>query len=79
MDTYTFSVNLHVHDPADLYRAALANFITDNGHSEETYAAAEDMFGTESEPNIGNCLIQMLDPGSLAGCSIDSSYAQPAP
>lgn len=73
--TYTFMLTVRVDSAEALQRAAFRNYTVDNGNTEMAFADAETFFGPENDPNIPSCLTQLLDPGSIPGCSIDCSDA----
>lgn len=63
---YEFSMSLSVHDPEALRAAALQ-------HQD---AQPDDTFLSEDgSVDIDACLVMVLDPGCLSGCSIYSSSA----
>lgn len=66
----TFSLDLKVFDPEQLFEAAIASY-----RAECPDATEEDLadFGTKAEPNLSACIVQLLDPGQIAGCSVDES------
>lgn len=64
---YEFSIYLNVFDPPQLRAAALAHPDTQ----------PDDTFTNEDgSVDVPACLIQLLDPGSLPGCSIYDSTAE---
>lgn len=69
---YVFTLETEVHDAQALRRAAVAHYVAENPTCCDD---ADEVFGTDAEPNVGACLVQLLDPGRLDGCSIDYSTA----
>lgn len=67
--SYSFSMDLQVDDPQQLYDAAMERAIED-GLDED---GARTLLGSREEPQIEDCLTMLLDPGRLRGCSIDGS------
>ena len=65
---FEFSICLEVYDPKQLLAEALA-------HDDADPENLQDEDGTV---NIRACLITLLDPGSLPGCSIIDSTAEGA-
>lgn len=68
-DDYEFGIWLTVHDPAILRAAALEH---EDAQPDDTFLASDGSVDVEA------CLVMVLDPGSLPGCSIQSSSASPA-
>jgi hypothetical protein len=70
---YEFSLYLGVDDPARLYEAARAQYFQEDYASVATGPVEDDikdLLGTREEPDIEACLMMLLDPGMLPGCSI---------
>lgn len=66
---WDFTLWLSVDDPKQLLRAALA-------HPDAVINAMKEAdFRDEAGVDIQACLEMLLDPGSLPGCSIQSSTA----
>lgn len=64
---YVFKINLKVFDPQSLRKKALA-------HPD---VCEDQTFLTEDgDVDVEECLIMILDPGSLTGCSIHDSSAE---
>ncbi len=61
----TFTMDLRVFDPAQLLVAAML-------HAKKEGDPVDDLI-VDGEIDIRACLIQIIDPGSLAGCSIHQS------
>ena len=69
---YAVTIDVAVYDEQQLFDAALASLM-EEGHPGDV----EDFLGTKDEPDIGGCLIQLLDPGmSPPGTSIIVSSVQ---
>jgi hypothetical protein len=64
--TYTVTLIIDVHDPAELFDAALIHAMQDG--LEQDYATG--FLRPEGEFNVGACLQMLLDPGKLPGCDI---------
>jgi hypothetical protein len=71
---YITTIELDVTDKRVLYEAAFSH-ATQNGLTREQ---ALQLFREYDEMDIGACLVQLLDPGSLPGCEIEHSEAQSA-
>ena len=61
---YTFYMDLDVDDVEDLYRAAMAV----DGSDEVDLRPSGSI-------DVEACLIMLIDPGQIDGCSIHQSYA----
>ena len=72
---YSFSMDLRVVDPEALHAAALEHLTDVDGLDKK---AALDIIGPAEAPKIGDCLVAILDPGHLVGCSIHGSSAEAA-
>lgn len=59
MNTYSVKIELSVHDPQALWHAAVAQAMKECAGSDLILA----LLGTREDPNIGACLIMILDPG----------------
>lgn len=70
---HQFTLYVNVHSPDYLWDAAEARAIEEGMTDTEN---RRDMLGTREEPNLAGCLTMMLDPGSLAGCSIEDSTCE---
>lgn len=68
---WDFTMWLEVHDENQLLAAARA-------HPDAASMATEEFYTDEGEIDIKRCLIVLLDPGSLPGCEIHESGAEPA-
>ncbi|TXG96126.1 MAG: hypothetical protein E6R08_10155 [Nevskiaceae bacterium] len=64
----TVNVNLKIWNEAELRQAAQAHALKDNG--DETFAKS---FLDPEQTSVGDCAVQLIDPGTLPGVSIDSS------
>lgn len=73
MSAHVFTMHLRVDDPGALHDAALRHSIQVD---RLTAAEAIDIIGGRDNPDIAACLIAVLDPGSLAGCSISGSAVE---
>jgi hypothetical protein len=69
----TFSLNLNICDPQQLFEAAVASYKAECPNAADADLAA---FGTSQEPDLSACLVQILDPGRVAGCSVDHSACE---
>jgi len=61
---FTVTISLAVHTPNALYAAALAH---------EDCSGPDDLLDDDGQIDVAACLCMLLDPGTLAGCSINSS------
>jgi hypothetical protein len=66
---YIVTIALDVWDKKLLYKAAKARAIAEGGGQELLKYAGGGI-------NIEACLIMLLDPGSLDGCSIDNTIVE---
>ncbi len=66
MDNYVFTMWLSVHTPEALRQAALAH---------EDAAPSDTFLREDGTVDIEACLVMMLDPSSLPGCTVQSSTA----
>ena len=73
---YLFHLDLGVHCPETLYQAALRQAVDVDGLDE---ADAKAALCPDGVLDIHACLIELLDPGSLPGCSIYSSSVEVLP
>lgn len=77
---WLFQMDLRVWDPRQLHAAACRRMQEEDDPADEllaTYAIRlQQTLGTADEPDIAACLGMMLDPGSLAGCSIGNHSAE---
>lgn len=64
---FEFTLSTKVHDPHQLRAAALAHPDT---QEDQTF------LDSEGHVDIGACLVMLLDPGTLPGCSINDSDAE---
>lgn len=72
MSTYSVTIDVDVHDKRALYREARAKAKFDGLGSN-----LADLLGTAKKPDIGACLIMILDPGSSPdGTSIVESRVE---
>jgi hypothetical protein len=78
MNVYRFEMDLDVHDEKDLHLAAVMYYQQQNAarDPQEVMAEAIEMLGPKDEPDVEACLVMLLDPGQLAGCSIHNSSAE---
>lgn len=70
-----FELEVEVHDEEQLVAAALKHLTDVDGLSEEE---ARDLIYPSDYvglADINACLVALLDPGSLPGCSIEGSSA----
>lgn len=72
MSIYSVTINLNVQDERELHSAAVVRALEEN-HTEDS--ARELLSYEDGSPNVFNCLVMLLDPGQLAGCSILNSNA----
>jgi hypothetical protein len=70
---HTFGLDLKVYDKIELWKAAKRHAIEVDGCPEDQL---DDLIGTEAEPDVVGCLVMLLDPGTLPGCSLYSSSAE---
>lgn len=71
MTYWTVTLEVRVTDEQALYDAARANYVLENGEDYPRH------LGTREEPDTGNCLRQLADPGvSWPGTSIEDSSAE---
>ena len=68
----TFSLNLEVHDRGALYKAAFARALANGVEESQAY----DWLKPDCEIDVGECLRELLDPGSLPGCDIQDSTCE---
>lgn len=66
---YQFTLDVRVTDPEQLLAAARA-------HPDAAGMPTEDFYCDDGEIDIDKCLIMVLDPGTLAGCTIYGSRAE---
>lgn len=71
--TRTFTITLVVTNARALHAAALDNYLTRNNFFSKANEDALVVLGEEDSPKIHACLLQLLDPGDLAGCEIQDS------
>jgi hypothetical protein len=65
---YRVTLHLKVDDPTALLRHAQAQALREGGDPAAMLA--------DGAPKIEDCLVMVLDPGSLPGCLITSSRAE---
>lgn len=65
---FDFTMWLSVYDPEDLKAAAMQ-------HVDAKDSTSADFENSDGSVDISACLTMLLDPGSLPGCSIQSSGA----
>lgn len=70
MADYTFTLDLKVYDPVDLYQRAFTHAITVDKMTPED---AREQLLIAGSPDVEACISMILDPGSLSGCSIYGS------
>lgn len=68
---WDFTAWVRVWDPKQLVEAARA-------HPDAADMVTEDFYLADGEVDIQACLVMLLDPGSLPGCSIEDSNATAA-
>lgn len=68
---WDFTLWLQVHDENALLQAARA-------HPDAADMSTEEFYTDEGEIDIKACLVMLLDPGKLPGCTIHDSGAQQA-
>ena len=73
MKCATFTLELRVDDVQRLYDAARASALSD-GLSPT--AAAEFLQDDDGSVSVHSCLVQLIDPGYLPGCSISGSSVE---
>lgn len=71
-----FTLDANVFDPRQLHRAAAESYRRDNFPGQVTADDVRDLFGPEDDPRLSACILQLLDPGSLPGCSIYQSQCE---
>jgi hypothetical protein len=69
----TFHIDLDIDDPETLYQAALERLLQENVDEDD----AKRTLRPEGVINDSACLVMLLDPGSLPGCSINQSWVDP--
>ncbi len=70
--SHTVEIYVDVHDARALHQHAVA--LATSGENALSPEAAHDMLGSPDEPNIGDCLRWVFDPGeSPPGASIQDS------
>jgi hypothetical protein len=69
----TFFIGLDIDNAQQLYEAALDRAIQDG---LDRAATEEDLRYKDGSIKISACLVMLLDPGSLPGCSIHQSWAE---
>lgn len=69
----TFTLELRVDDVQRLYTAALRSALSDGLSENEATEFLKDEDGTVS---VHSCLVQLIDPGHLPGCSISDSSVE---
>lgn len=71
----TLKLELEITDEAEFRSTAIASYRSNNASA--TDEEIEDFFGTDAEPNLGNCARELLDPGvSPNGCEIQDSSTE---
>lgn len=74
MARYLFTMELEVDSIHELWLAAFTHLVGTDGMDPDE---AKELIGPESaSADPAACLISILDPGSLAGCSIHNSSAE---
>ena len=73
MSTYTFTLTLDVDDEDAVIQAAIERYIEDGTCQTEDEAREFLALGGDGDIDIGDCLVMLLDPGHLLGCSIHNS------
>lgn len=74
MAMYQFTLEMEVDNIHELWLAAFTHLVGVDGLDPEE---AKELIGRESaEADLVACLISILDPGSLPGCSIYGSSAE---
>lgn len=69
----TFTVALRVDDVQALHAAAFNHGTRVDGLDDDETL---ELIGPKAEPDAQACLVMLLDPGSLPGCTIESSVAE---
>lgn len=76
---YIFTSYITVHDPRQLHAAACQQMLDEAAESSfyplDPVTHTNELLGTADAPDIGACLIMLLDPGWIPGCSINESSA----
>jgi hypothetical protein len=65
-------MDLEIYDKQQLHAAAMKHAVEIEKMSRKE---AYETLGTERAPDTSACLVMLLDPGSLDGCSIYGSSA----
>lgn len=71
---FTFEIEVDVYDREQLYDAARAQVIKGGIEPEQV----DDYLKPQGEVDVPNCLVMLLDPGTVPGCSVQESTAYPA-
>lgn len=66
---YQFDMSIRIDNPETLRQAAMAH---------EDADASDTFLKEDGSINIGACLVMLLDPGKLPGCTIHGSGAEEA-
>jgi len=71
---FTLNMEVDVFDPQALWEAARDRFLAENPSHKK---AKIPLIGTKKKPDLGACLIMLIDPGeSPSGCSIIGTNAE---
>lgn len=73
--TYLVHIHVRVDDPKALHAAALQHCTVIDGLPTQE---ALDLIGEPEDPDVPACLIAILDPCHLRGCTIYGSEAEAA-
>lgn len=73
---YEVWVHVKVHDKEALFEAAMKHAQEADGLPEDE---ALELLKPDGEIDTGACLTVIADPGSIPGCEIDQSGADPLP
>lgn len=69
----TFHMSLDIFDPQQLYDAAEKSL---RAEADLPHQSVADFIGTREVPDLEACLVQLLDPGTLPGISINQSWVE---
>lgn len=69
MSIYNVNIEVRVDDPESLRKAAGISYINETGDDPVS------LFGPIDDPDVGACLVQLLDPSTLPGAEIIETSA----
>lgn len=72
-DGFEFFLRVRVENEAALFEAARQHLLGQGGDA----ADVETILGTGRAPRVNRCLVELLDRGTIPGCSVEDSGAEP--